>query len=70
VRDGSAPQQQLMARSLALKAAQPDVIQLYAHIRQKPCAWALDQTAASQDGTSAAVRSWLRRPFGPPRRFR
>lgn len=27
-----------------------------------------DQTAASQDGTSAAVRSWLRRPFGPPRR--
>ncbi len=28
-----------------------------------------DQTAASQDGTSAAVRSWLRRPFGPSRRF-
>ena len=27
-----------------------------------------DQTAASQDGTSAAVRSWLRRPFGTPRR--
>ena len=28
-----------------------------------------DQTAASQDRTPAAVRSWLRRPFGPSRRF-
>ena len=29
----------LMRRSLALKAAQPDVIQHYVHIRQKQCAW-------------------------------
>jgi predicted O-linked N-acetylglucosamine transferase (SPINDLY family) len=33
----------LMARSLALKAAQPDVIQHYVHIRQKQCAWPHDQ---------------------------
>ena len=32
----------LMARSLALKAAQPDVIQHYVHIRQKQCAWPHD----------------------------
>ncbi len=31
----------LMARSLELKAAQPDVIQHYVHIRQKQCAWPL-----------------------------
>ncbi len=32
----------LMSRSLALKAAQPDVIQHYVHIRQKQCAWPHD----------------------------
>ena len=32
----------LMRRSLALKAAQPDVIQHYVHIRQKQCAWPHD----------------------------
>jgi len=32
-----------MAQSLALKAAQPDVIQHYVHIRQKQCAWPHDQ---------------------------
>ena len=32
----------LMAASLALKAAQPDVIQHYVHIRQKQCAWPHD----------------------------
>jgi len=32
----------LMAQSLALKAAQPDVIQHYLHIRQKQCAWPHD----------------------------
>jgi predicted O-linked N-acetylglucosamine transferase (SPINDLY family) len=31
-----------MAQSLALKAAQPDVIQHYVHIRQKQCAWPHD----------------------------
>ncbi len=33
----------LMAASLALKAAQPDVIQHYVHIRQKQCAWPHDK---------------------------
>ena len=33
----------LMRRSLALQAAQPDVIQHYVHIRQKQCAWPHDQ---------------------------
>lgn len=33
----------LMARSLELKAAQPDVIQHYVHIRQKQCAWPHDK---------------------------
>jgi predicted O-linked N-acetylglucosamine transferase (SPINDLY family) len=33
----------LMAASLQLKAAQPDVIQHYVHIRQKQCAWPHDQ---------------------------
>jgi predicted O-linked N-acetylglucosamine transferase (SPINDLY family) len=32
----------LMARSLSLKAAQPDVVQHYVHIRQKQCAWPHD----------------------------
>jgi len=32
----------LMARSLTLKAQQPDVIQHYVHIRQKQCAWPHD----------------------------
>ncbi len=32
----------LMRRSLELKAAQPDVIQHYVHIRQKQCAWPHD----------------------------
>ena len=32
----------LMQQSLALKAAQPDVIQHYLHIRQKQCAWPHD----------------------------
>ena len=32
----------LMRQSLALKAAQPDVIQHYVHIRQKQCAWPHD----------------------------
>ncbi len=32
----------LMRRSLTLKAAQPDVIQHYVHIRQKQCAWPHD----------------------------
>ncbi len=32
----------LMRRSLRLKAAQPDVIQHYVHIRQKQCAWPHD----------------------------
>ena len=32
----------LMARSLQTKAAQPDVIQHYIHIRQKQCAWPHD----------------------------
>jgi predicted O-linked N-acetylglucosamine transferase (SPINDLY family) len=32
----------LMARSLTLKAEQPDVIQHYVHIRQKQCAWPHD----------------------------
>ena len=32
----------LMRRSLELKAAQPDVIQHYLHIRQKQCAWPHD----------------------------
>ena len=32
----------LMRASLALKAAQPDVIQHYVHIRQKQCAWPHD----------------------------
>ena len=32
----------LMRRSLQLKAAQPDVIQHYVHIRQKQCAWPHD----------------------------
>ena len=32
----------LMTQSLALKAAQPDVIQHYLHIRQKQCAWPHD----------------------------
>ncbi len=35
----------LMRRSLALKAAQPDVIQHYVHIRQKQCAWPHDLPA-------------------------
>ncbi len=34
----------LMCRSLALKAAQGDVIQHYVHIRQKQCAWPHYQT--------------------------
>ncbi len=33
----------LMRRSLQLKAAQPDVIQHYVHIRQKQCAWPHDR---------------------------
>jgi len=33
----------LMGASLALKAAQPDVIQHYVHIRQKQCAWPHDK---------------------------
>ena len=33
----------MMARSLTLKAAQPDVIQHYVHIRQKQCAWPHDK---------------------------
>jgi predicted O-linked N-acetylglucosamine transferase (SPINDLY family) len=32
----------LMRRSLRMKAAQPDVIQHYVHIRQKQCAWPHD----------------------------
>ena len=32
----------LMRRSLEIKAAQPDVIQHYVHIRQKQCAWPHD----------------------------
>ncbi len=32
----------MMRRSLELKAAQPDVIQHYVHIRQKQCAWPHD----------------------------
>ncbi len=32
----------LMRRSLTLRAAQPDVIQHYVHIRQKQCAWPHD----------------------------
>jgi predicted O-linked N-acetylglucosamine transferase (SPINDLY family) len=35
----------LMRRSLELKAAQPDVIQHYVHIRQKQCAWPHDLAA-------------------------
>jgi predicted O-linked N-acetylglucosamine transferase (SPINDLY family) len=35
----------LMRRSLELKAAQPDVIQHYVHIRQKQCAWPHDLPA-------------------------
>ena len=34
----------LMGASLALKAAQPDVIQHYVHIRQKQCAWPHDKS--------------------------
>ncbi len=34
--------QALMKRSLEIKAAQPDVIQHYVHIRQKQCAWPHD----------------------------
>ncbi len=35
----------LMRRSLELKAAQPDVVQHYVHIRQKQCAWPHDLPA-------------------------
>jgi predicted O-linked N-acetylglucosamine transferase (SPINDLY family) len=51
----------LMARSLALKAAQPDVIQHYVHIRQKQCAWPHDQGrwARSRPTSScSAPRCW------------
>ena len=37
----------LMRRSLELKAAQPDVIQHYVHIRQKQCAWPHDLPAGA-----------------------
>jgi len=51
----------------------PEFLSHFAHRKFKRPPKPDDQTAASQDGTSAAVRSWavrswLRRPFGPSRR--